>query len=59
MRILVVEDDPAIALLIETLLETNKYAVDVAIDGQAGLDLSDASAYFRARSSCRHSVSID
>jgi DNA-binding response OmpR family regulator len=45
MRILVVEDDPAIAFLIETLLETNKYAVDVATDGQAGLDLSDAYEY--------------
>jgi DNA-binding response OmpR family regulator len=45
MRILVVEDDPAIAFLIETLLETNKYAVDVATDGQAGLDLSEAYEY--------------
>jgi DNA-binding response OmpR family regulator len=45
MRILVVEDDPGIAFLIETLLETNKYAVDVATDGQAGLDLSDAYEY--------------
>jgi DNA-binding response OmpR family regulator len=45
MRILVVEDDPRIAFLIETLLETNKYAVDVATDGQAGLDLSDAYEY--------------
>ncbi len=45
MRILVVEDDPAIAFLIETLLETNKYAVDVATEGQAGLELSDAYEY--------------
>ncbi len=45
MRILVVEDDPAIAFLIETLLERNQYALDLATDGQAGLDLSDAYEY--------------
>ena len=45
MRILVVEDDPGIAFLLETLLATHKYAVDVATDGQAGLDLSDAYEY--------------
>jgi DNA-binding response OmpR family regulator len=45
MRILVVEDDPAIAFLVETILETHKYVVDVASDGQAGLDLSDTYEY--------------
>jgi DNA-binding response OmpR family regulator len=45
MRILVVEDDPGIAFLLETILATHKYAVDVATDGQAGLDLSDAYEY--------------
>jgi DNA-binding response OmpR family regulator len=45
MRILVVEDDPAISSLITTILETHKYAVDLAIDGQIGLDLSDAYEY--------------
>jgi DNA-binding response OmpR family regulator/HPt (histidine-containing phosphotransfer) domain-containing protein len=45
MRILVVEDDPAISFLIETLLESNNYAVDLATDGQAGVDLSDAYEY--------------
>jgi DNA-binding response OmpR family regulator/HPt (histidine-containing phosphotransfer) domain-containing protein len=45
MRILVVEDDPIIALLIETILEQQKYAVDFATDGQMGLDLSDAYEY--------------
>jgi DNA-binding response OmpR family regulator/HPt (histidine-containing phosphotransfer) domain-containing protein len=45
MRILVVEDDPAISFLIETLLASNNYAVDLATDGQAGLDLSDAYEY--------------
>lgn len=45
MRILVVEDDPGIAFLLETILAIHKYAVDVATDGQAGLDLSDAYEY--------------
>jgi DNA-binding response OmpR family regulator len=45
MRILVVEDDPGIAFLLETLLASNKYVVDVATDGQAGLDLSFAYEY--------------
>ncbi len=45
MKILVVEDDPTISSLIETILETHNYAVDLAIDGQAGLDLSDAYEY--------------
>ncbi|MFM2303457.1 MAG: hypothetical protein RLZZ135_866 [Cyanobacteriota bacterium] len=45
MRILVVEDDPGIGFLLETLLVSNKYVVDVATDGQAGLDLSAAYEY--------------
>jgi DNA-binding response OmpR family regulator len=45
MRILVVEDDPIIAQLIETILEQQKYAVDFATDGQMGLDLSEAYEY--------------
>ncbi|WP_310418620.1 response regulator [Chamaesiphon sp. OTE_8_metabat_110] len=45
MRILVVEDDPGIGFLLETILATHKYAVDVATDGQAGLDLSDVYEY--------------
>jgi DNA-binding response OmpR family regulator len=45
MKILVVEDDPTISSLIETILATNKYAVDLAIDGQAGLELSAAYEY--------------
>lgn len=45
MRILIVEDDPGIAFLLETLLVSNKYVVDVATDGQAGLDLSEAYEY--------------
>ena len=45
MRILVVEDDPIIAQLIEAILQQHKYAVDVATDGQMGLELSDAYEY--------------
>lgn len=45
MRILVVEDDPIISQLIETILEQQKYAVDFATDGQMGLDLSEAYEY--------------
>jgi DNA-binding response OmpR family regulator len=45
MRILVVEDDPIISQLIETILEQQKYAVDFATDGQMGVDLSEAYEY--------------
>jgi DNA-binding response OmpR family regulator len=45
MRILVVEDDPIIAQLIETILEPQKYVVDCATDGQMGLDLNNAYEY--------------
>ncbi len=45
MRILVVEDDPTIAQLIETILQQHKYAVDLALDGQMGLELSIAYEY--------------
>ncbi len=39
MRILVIEDNPAIANSVRTLLELRKFAVDIAADGEAGLDL--------------------
>jgi DNA-binding response OmpR family regulator len=45
MRILVVEDDPTISALIETILETHKYAVDLAVNGQIGLELSESYEY--------------
>jgi DNA-binding response OmpR family regulator/HPt (histidine-containing phosphotransfer) domain-containing protein len=45
MRILVVEDDPTISMLIEAILEQNNYAIDFATDGQLGLDLSAAYEY--------------
>jgi DNA-binding response OmpR family regulator len=40
MRILVVEDELKIANAIKRALELQKYAVDVAYDGAAGLDLA-------------------
>ncbi len=45
MRVLVVEDDPHIAQLIETILQQESYAVDIACDGQLGLDLSQSYEY--------------
>jgi DNA-binding response OmpR family regulator len=38
MRILVVEDNASIAAAVRTMLERRKYAVDVAADGDAGLE---------------------
>jgi DNA-binding response OmpR family regulator/HPt (histidine-containing phosphotransfer) domain-containing protein len=45
MRFLVVEDDPAIGQLIAAILLSENYAVDVAHDGQMGLDLSESYEY--------------
>jgi DNA-binding response OmpR family regulator/HPt (histidine-containing phosphotransfer) domain-containing protein len=45
MRVLVVEDDPSIAELIEAILYQENYAVDLAADGQMGLELSDSYEY--------------
>ncbi len=45
MRILVVEDDPNIAQLIEVILHQENYAVDLANDGQMGLELSESYEY--------------
>jgi DNA-binding response OmpR family regulator len=38
MRVLLVEDDPEIAGAIRTMLARQKFAVDLAADGEAGLD---------------------
>jgi DNA-binding response OmpR family regulator len=45
MRILVVEDDPIVAQIIEAILQQDKYVTDVASDGQMGLDLSESYEY--------------
>jgi DNA-binding response OmpR family regulator len=39
MRILVIEDNASVAAAVRTMLERRNYAVDIAIDGESGLDL--------------------
>jgi DNA-binding response OmpR family regulator len=38
VRILVIEDNASVAAAVRTMLERRKYAVDVAADGEAGLE---------------------
>ena len=38
MRVLVIEDNASIAAAVRTMLERRKYAVDLAADGEAGLE---------------------
>jgi DNA-binding response OmpR family regulator len=45
MRILVVEDERYIAQAVEQLLADYNYAVDIAVDGEAGLAMADAYTY--------------
>ncbi len=45
MRILVVEDEEKVASFIRRGLEEERYAVDVALDGEEGLELALASPY--------------
>jgi len=45
MRILVVEDEPGIARFIRQGLGGAGYAVDIATDGQEGLDYALAASY--------------
>jgi two-component system copper resistance phosphate regulon response regulator CusR len=45
MRLLVVEDEPSIADLVERTLVAHHYVVDVACDGSAGLELALAHIY--------------
>ena len=45
MRILVIEDNAAIAGAVRVMLETRKFAVDVAADGISGLDYLMREAY--------------
>ena len=40
MRVLVVEDEESLALRIKNILESEKYKVDVAFDGQDGVELA-------------------
>ncbi|WP_373545179.1 response regulator [Chamaesiphon sp.] len=45
MKILVVEDDRAVAEALKIILSEQKYAVEIANDGQAGLDFIEAFDY--------------
>ena len=45
MRVLVVEDDPALARVLEQGLLEDGYAVDVARDGEVGLGLAGLTSY--------------
>ncbi|MDH5430222.1 MAG: response regulator, partial [Nitrospirota bacterium] len=45
MRILVVEDDPSVSGFILKGLREEHYAVDLAIDGEAGLSMVDLTTY--------------
>ncbi|GAB4256535.1 MAG: response regulator transcription factor [Deferrisomatales bacterium] len=45
MRILVVEDEEKVASFIRKGLEEERYAVDVALDGEEGLELAQLTAY--------------
>lgn len=48
MRVLLIEDDPDIATAVRTLLVRSRYAVDVAVDGEAGLEWLLRGAYAAA-----------
>src|SRR5574337_709733 len=45
MRILVVEDQPDLAALLKQGFEEERYAVDVALDGEEGLFLAQVRSY--------------
>lgn len=45
MRVLVVEDEPALALRLQKTLEAADFAVDVAYDGEEGWHLGDTEPY--------------
>lgn len=45
MRVLVVEDEPKLGLALKQALELQRYAVDLATDGQDGFDLASVESY--------------
>ncbi|MBD2464760.1 PAS domain S-box protein [Oscillatoria sp. FACHB-1407] len=45
MKILVVEDDQTVAQTLQFLMSTYNYAVDIAVDGEEGLQMTDAFEY--------------
>lgn len=45
MKILIVEDDRPVAQTLQLLFVSYNYAVDLAVDGEAGLEMAEASEY--------------
>ena len=45
MKVLIIEDDPKLARLIEGVLREEHFTVDVALDGETGLGMALAGAY--------------
>lgn len=45
MKILIVEDDASVAQALKLLLSNYRYAVDIAVDGNAGLEMAEAFEY--------------
>ena len=45
MKILLVEDDRSLAKALQKVLSEQHYLVDVAFDGQTGLDLAESYEY--------------
>ena len=45
MKVLVVEDDPMVSQSLQYLLASYHYAVDIAVDGEAGLQMAEAFGY--------------
>ncbi len=45
MRILFVEDEPSIAEAVASLLKKHHYSVDLAFDGETGLDYATSGVY--------------
>jgi len=45
MRVLIVEDEPALALRLQQVLEASAFAIDVAYDGEEGGHLGDTEPY--------------
>jgi DNA-binding response OmpR family regulator len=45
MRLLIVEDDASVARFLEKGLQEERYAVDIATDGEAAIALAESTAY--------------
>ncbi|MEO1299583.1 MAG: response regulator, partial [Cyanobacteria bacterium J06636_16] len=45
MKILIVEDNPTVAQALQLLLSSYHYAVDLAIDGEVGLQMAEVYEY--------------